>query len=294
MLLPAADVAADGLDVALLGIPYDGGVSYRTGARFGPARCASSPRSSGPGIPCSRCTPSSGCGWPTAATSTSCRSRSSARTRRSSRRWHRWWRREPVRCASGAITRHAAAAALAGPTPRPAGLVHFDAHPDTWDEYFGSKLLPRHAVPSRHRGGHHRPKRDDPGRHPRPALRPRGLRLPRRARPRGAAHRAVKERGWPGWPSACARLRGMPLYCSFDIDAVRSGLRAGHRHARGGRAHLVRGARPGARAARDSTLVGADVVEVSPPYDGPGQITSLLAANLALRDPRCARWRSGE
>jgi len=26
--------------------------------------------------------------------------------------------------------------------------------------------------------------------------------------------------------------------------------------------------------------VGADVVEVSPPYDGPGQITSLLAANL--------------
>jgi agmatinase len=28
------------------------------------------------------------------------------------------------------------------------------------------------------------------------------------------------------------------------------------------------------------TLVGADVVEVAPPYDGPGQVTSLLAANL--------------
>ena len=27
-------------------------------------------------------------------------------------------------------------------------------------------------------------------------------------------------------------------------------------------------------------LVGADVVEVAPPYDGPGQVTSLLAANL--------------
>src|SRR5712664_1946895 len=35
MLLPAADSAAD-LDVALLGIPYDGGTSYRSGARFGP------------------------------------------------------------------------------------------------------------------------------------------------------------------------------------------------------------------------------------------------------------------
>src|SRR3989442_11760196 len=35
MLLPASPSPA-GLDVALLGIPYDGGVSYRTGARFGP------------------------------------------------------------------------------------------------------------------------------------------------------------------------------------------------------------------------------------------------------------------
>jgi arginase family enzyme len=34
------------------------------------------------------------------------------------------------------------------------------------------------------------------------------------------------------------------------------------------------------RSLRGLDLVGADVVEVSPPYDGPGQITSLLAANL--------------
>jgi arginase family enzyme len=35
MLLPAA-ASVEGLDVALLGIPYDGGTSYRPGARFGP------------------------------------------------------------------------------------------------------------------------------------------------------------------------------------------------------------------------------------------------------------------
>src|ERR1043166_4989713 len=35
MLLPAAANVAD-VDVALVGIPYDGGTSYRTGARFGP------------------------------------------------------------------------------------------------------------------------------------------------------------------------------------------------------------------------------------------------------------------
>src|SRR5205814_10480118 len=34
MLLPFAESPAN-LDVALLGIPYDGGTSYRTGARFG-------------------------------------------------------------------------------------------------------------------------------------------------------------------------------------------------------------------------------------------------------------------
>src|SRR3989475_982344 len=35
MLLPAASSPA-GLDVALIGVPYDGGTSYRPGARFGP------------------------------------------------------------------------------------------------------------------------------------------------------------------------------------------------------------------------------------------------------------------
>src|SRR5207237_738752 len=34
------------------------------------------------------------------------------------------------------------------------------------------------------------------------------------------------------------------------------------------------------RALAGQALVGADVVEVSPPYDGPGQITALLGANL--------------
>jgi agmatinase len=35
------------------------------------------------------------------------------------------------------------------------------------------------------------------------------------------------------------------------------------------------------RALRGIGLVGADVVEVSPPYDGPGQPTALAAANVA-------------
>jgi arginase family enzyme len=35
------------------------------------------------------------------------------------------------------------------------------------------------------------------------------------------------------------------------------------------------------RALHGVHLVGCDVVEVSPPYDGPGQVTALAAANVA-------------
>jgi len=35
------------------------------------------------------------------------------------------------------------------------------------------------------------------------------------------------------------------------------------------------------RALAGVRVVGADVVEVCPPYDSPGQITALLAANIA-------------
>jgi agmatinase len=36
------------------------------------------------------------------------------------------------------------------------------------------------------------------------------------------------------------------------------------------------------RALAGIRLVGCDIVEVAPPYDGPGQATALAAANIAL------------
>ena len=38
-------------------------------------------------------------------------------------------------------------------------------------------------------------------------------------------------------------------------------------------------------------IVGVDVVEVSPPYDGPGQITALLAAGVLASIPASAQFR---
>jgi agmatinase len=36
------------------------------------------------------------------------------------------------------------------------------------------------------------------------------------------------------------------------------------------------------RLARDLNVLGADIVEVSPPYDGPGEQTSYLANRVVL------------
>ncbi|PYR42824.1 MAG: agmatinase, partial [Acidobacteria bacterium] len=70
-----------------------------------------------------------------------------------------------------------------------------------------------------------------------------------------------------------------PAYMTFDIDGVDPAFApgTGTPEVGGLTSHeaqqLVRGL-----AGLD--LVGGDVVEVAPPFDGPGQITSLLAANL--------------
>jgi len=89
----------------------------------------------------------------------------------------------------------------------------------------------------------------------------------------------VKEQGvaWVG--DRFGRLRGGPVYCSFDIDAVDPAYAPATGTPEVGGLTSYE-ALTLVRALAGQALVGADVVEVSPPYDGPGQITSLLAANL--------------
>ena len=89
----------------------------------------------------------------------------------------------------------------------------------------------------------------------------------------------VKEQGvaWVG--ERFGRLRGGPVYCSFDIDAVDPAYApaTGTPEVGGLTSYEAQAL---VRALAGLPLVGADIVEVSPPYDGPGQITALLAANL--------------
>lgn len=268
------------LDVALLGIPYDGGTSYRTGARYGPRHIRDQSSLIRPWNPALKVAPF-----------------------------------ERLRVADygdvdvapvsiegtfAAIERDVGALVQAGVTPLsvggdhsvtlpilralarrhgPLALVHFDAHPDTWDEYFGSKHFHgttfrraveeglvdgRRIIQIGIRGPLYGP--DDFDFHAAHGLEV--LRI-----------EDVKERGTAWAAERVERLAGRPAYCSFDIDAVDPAYAPATGTPEVGGLSSYE-ALVLVRALRSLDLVGADVVEVSPPYDGPGQITSLLAANL--------------
>src|SRR5215468_9256572 len=250
MLLPAASSPA-GLDVALIGVPYDGGTSYRAGARFGPRAV---------------------------------REQSSL-----IRTWHPVLKVHPFQrlrvadcgdvCVGGD---HSVTLPILRSVARvhgPVGIVHFDAHPDTWDEYFGSKFF--HGTPFR--------RAIEEGAVDGRRMIQVGIRGPLYGSDDFAFHdqhglevlriEAVKEHGTAWAAERLARLRGRPVYCSFDIDAVDPAYApATGTPEVGGLTSFE--ALTLVRSLAGHSLVGADIVEVSPPYDGPGQITSLLAANL--------------
>ena len=279
MLLPAAATPA-GLDVAILGIPYDGGTSYRTGARFGPRAI---------------------------------REQSSLiRTWHPVLKVHPFERLRVADCGDvdvvpisiertfEMITARIGEVLAVGATPLsmggdhsitlpilraiarrhgPVGIVHFDAHPDTWDEYFGSKFF--HGTPFRRavEEGLIDPRR----------MIQVGIRGPLYGPEDFAFHdehgievlrvEPIKEQGTAWAASRLDRLRGGPVYCSFDIDAVDPAFApaTGTPEVGGLTSYEALAL---VRSLQGLTLVGADVVEVSPPYDGPAQVTALLAANL--------------
>jgi agmatinase len=279
MLLRSAGAPTD-LDVALLGIPYDGGTSYRPGARFGPRAVREQSSLIRPWHPVLKVHPferlrMADCG-DVDVVPISIERTLEAVTRRI----------DEV-AAAGAIPvavggDHSVTLGVLRSLARRhgrLGVVHFDAHPDTWDQYFGSKFF--HGTPFRRAVEE---ELVDPTR-----MIQVGIRGPLYGPEDFAFHDAhgievirietVKEQGVAWAAARLGRLRGGPVYCSFDIDAVDpayapatgtpevGGLTSWEALA------LVRGL-------AGLSLVGADVVEVSPPYDGPGQITSLLAANL--------------
>lgn len=81
---------------------------------------------------------------------------------------------------------------------------------------------------------------------------------------------------------ACTNDEAEGVFISVDIDVVDPGLAPGTGTPEPGgilSRELLDTVR---RLARELPVVGADVVEVSPPYDGPGQVTAFLANRVVL------------
>src|SRR3712207_6603872 len=76
------------------------------------------------------------------------------------------------------------------------------------------------------------------------------------------------------------RVGDAEVYVSFDVDFVDPAFAPGTGTPEIG-GFTSREAQEFVRGLIGLALVGCDVVEVYPSYDGPGQVTSLLAANVA-------------
>jgi agmatinase len=163
----------------------------------------------------------------------------------------------------------------------PLALVQLDAHGDTWDEYFGQRFFHgttfKRAVEER---------LIDPAASVQAGLRGSlyGAEDLESARAAGFAVlpcEQLRTFGPGGFASLVReRLGRRRVFLSFDIDVLDPAFAPGTGTPEVGGLSTAE-ALGFLRALRGIDLVGADVVEVSPPYDGPGQQTALAAANVA-------------
>ncbi|HKJ36218.1 MAG TPA: agmatinase [Solirubrobacterales bacterium] len=170
-----------------------------------------------------------------------------------------------------------ALAATAGPL----GLILLDSHADTWDAYMGQRFF--HGTPFKRavEEGLIDPSRSLLA----------GMRGPSYSAADLEDARALGFEVLP-YPELAAggadaygelareRAGDGPCFLSFDIDFVDPAFApaTGTPEVGGPSSAEALGY---VRSLRDIDFRGFDVVEVSPPYDGPGQVTSLLAANVA-------------
>jgi len=162
---------------------------------------------------------------------------------------------------------------------RPVGMIHIDAHTDTWDEFLGSKFT--HGAPFR------RAVEDgllDPARTVQIGIRgaqnsEEGWRFSRDA---GMRVIFMEEFTAMGVEAAIAEARRVvgagPSYISFDVDGLDPVYAPGTGTPEIGGLTTVE-ALALLRGLRGLDLVGGDVVEVAPPFDPSGN-TALVAATL--------------
>jgi len=267
-------------DIAIVGIPYDGGTSYRPGARFGPAAVRQGSRLLRPYHPALGSLPFE-LAQVVDAGDIPCTPFSTEEAVTEIERGA-----EALLAGGGRLVAvggdHTVALPLLRATARrygPLALVHFDAHLDTWDTYFGQRYT--HGTPFR-RAWEEGLLRRDRSVHV-------GLRGPLYAETdlvedagMGFAQITTDQVAQLGVAAVVghvrARVGDAPLYVSVDIDVLDPAHAPGTGTPEAGGLtsrellSVLRGLEP-------ARIVGADVVEVSPAYDH-AEITAIAAAHV--------------
>jgi agmatinase len=268
-------------DIVVVGIPFDGGVSYRPGARFGPSHVRESSRLLRPYNPAQDVSPFSeqqvvdagdivanpfDIGEAVAQIETAAVALGDGDTKLVAIGGDHTVALPLLRAAA---KKHGALAVL-----------HFDAHLDTWDTYFSAPIT--HGTPFR--------RASEEGLIDQQRSLHVGIRGPLYSREDlrdderlGFAIISSRDIEDDGLPSSIKRmldrLGDRPVYISVDIDVLDPAHApgTGTPEAGGMTSRELLGM---IRALRNTNLVGADIVEVSPAYDH-AQITGIAAAHVA-------------
>jgi agmatinase len=161
-------------------------------------------------------------------------------------------------------------------------LVHFDSHTDTWDSYFAGKRYSagtpfRRAVEEGW---------IDPARSIQIGMRGSLFRPDDVSQSEGLGYQVITTDQIFALGLAetarriAARAAGVPCYLTFDLDFVDPAAAPGVQTPESG-GPTAREALALLRAIEGLAIAGADVVETNPLFDGPGQVTALLAATIA-------------
>jgi guanidinopropionase len=268
------------LDIALVGVPFDGGATNRPGARLGPGQIREMSRMIRIVHHVSRVNPYDLCRIADVGDVPMTKPHSQeAVTEDIENFFSKLYANGVIPLAAGgdhSIT-YPIFKAIAG--KKPIGLIHVDAHTDTWDDFFGSKLS--HGAPIRRvvedelldpqrtiqigiRGAHVSTESWDYSLE-------KGMRV--------IFIEELDELGTQGVVAEARRVVGdVPTYISFDVDALDPAFAPGTGTPEAG-GLTTREAQALLRGLRGLNIIGGDVVEVSPPYDSTGN-TALVAATM--------------
>jgi agmatinase len=280
--LPRTDeIGSNDLDIAVVGVPFDGGVSYRPGARFGPSHVRESSRLLRPHNPALDLAPF-GVQQVADAGDLAVNPFSLDEAVQQIERGSDALLERAGRLLTIGGDHTIALPLLRSVTRRhgPVAVVHFDAHLDTWDTYFGAPMT--HGTPFR--------RASEEGLIDREGSMHVGIRGPLYAaqdlvddRALGfqiVSAREMDDLGVRGVvEQVLARVQDRPVYVSIDIDVLDPAFAPGTGTPEAG-GLLSRELLAILRGFAPLDLVGADIVEVSPPYDH-AEITGIAASHVA-------------